>query len=748
MVVGLAVGGMNCDSAARRESTGPGFGKRDGFIEQFAATRGFSLGRPVSVTATPQGDAVLFLRSVNSRSFVQDLWIFDVATRRERVLLTAEQILGGEKEKLTPEELARRERMRSSSRGISGYELSKDGNRLLVPLSGRLFVIDLTRRDSPVVKELKSTGGIPLDARFTPDGQKVVSVRGGDIFAMDVATGVEAKLTSGATEAVTHGLAEFVAQEEMGRFAGYWVSPDSKKVAYQRTDTSKVEMFAIADAANPGKPVQRWAYPRAGKANADVTLGVMPIGGGETTWIQWNREKYPYLVRVDWAENAPLVMLVENREQTETVMLRVEVDTGKTAEMFSETDPAWINVPGEAGMGRPVWLRDGSGFLWSTEQGASGKKDRARLELRDREGKLLRTLVDGSRNCSVVGQEQGKDSVILSISDDYRANEIWQYPLRGQGKPELLLSAVDLKNHGVGLSRDSDLWVRYESDDTGKPLVQIRRGPAGELFGELRSVAEEPAMQVRREYTTAKVDGRELNAVLIRPRTFAAARKYPVIDHVYGGPGSTVVGAGSRGYLLDQWVADQGYIVVCLDARGTPGRGRAWERVTKGDVIEVPLREHAAGMQALTAKYKEMDGERIGIMGWSFGGYFSAIAAERRPDVYKAAVAVAPVVDWRDYDTFYTERYMGTPESNPKGYEAANVLTYAKDLRVPLLIMHGTADDNVYTFNSLKLVDALFRNEKRFEFVPLAGFTHAVNEPEAKARLWARVVEFFGRELK
>ncbi|MBY0308013.1 MAG: S9 family peptidase, partial [Phycisphaerales bacterium] len=228
---------------------------------------------------------------------------------------------------------------------------------------------------------------------------------------------------------------------------------------------------------------------------------------------------------------------------------------------------------------------------------------------------------------------------------------------------------------------------------------------------------------------------------------FDAGRKYPVLDAVYGGPGHGVVSGNPRSYLLHQWFADQGFIVVAIDARGTPGRGRAFERATKGNLIDVPLAEHAAALGVLCAKYGEMDASRVGVYGWSFGGYFTVLATERRPDVFKAGVAVAPVADWRDYDTHYTERYMGLPDANRAGYDAASALTYAKDLSVPLLIMHGTADDNVYTVNSLRLADALFRAGKPFEFVPLSGFAHAVNEPAALARLWERAAGFFARNL-
>ncbi|HYD02410.1 MAG TPA: alpha/beta fold hydrolase [Phycisphaerales bacterium] len=715
-----------------------------GFLEQYAATSAFRLGLPKAVTPTPQGDAVLFLRSTGPRSFVQDLWVFDVPTRSERVLLTAEQVLAGKDEVLTPEELARRERMRMSSRGISSFDLADDGNRLLVPLSGRLFVIDLTDRSAPKTRELRSNAGFAIDPRFTPDGSKVVSVRGNDLYVFDLATNTETRLTTGATGSISHGTAEFVAQEEMDRRRGYWVSPDSRTLVYQRTDTAGLETFTIADAANPGKPAQSWPYPRAGKANADVTLGLMPLGGGATTWVDWDRTAYPYLARVDWPKNAPLTILVQNREQTEQLLLKVDPATGKTQTLLRETDPAWINLF------HAHWLKDGSGFLWTTEQSASGSADRPRLELRNADGTLRATLLDGTDSFSIAGMEHTGEAVILTRAADHKANQVWRYPLPlsfGSAlRPAPIGGLAPHTFHAPVLSRRSDLWVCGETYADGTGAFVVGRG-AGEILGTIGSVAEAPPFMPAPEWTTVGAEGSELNAVVIRPRGFDRTKKYPVLNSVYGGPHSNVVVGNPRSYLLHQWIADQGFIVVAIDARGTPNKGRAWERVIKGDVIKVPLAEQAAGTLALCATRPEMDAERIGMYGWSFGGYFSAIAAARRPDVFKAAVAVAPVADWRDYDTHYTERYMGLPDANKAGYDAASVLTYAKDLRVPLMIMHGTADDNVYTVNSLRLTDALFRAGRPFEFVPLSGFTHSVTEPQALSRLWERAALFFKRNL-
>jgi dipeptidyl-peptidase-4 len=299
--------------------------------------------------------------------------------------------------------------------------------------------------------------------------------------------------------------------------------------------------------------------------------------------------------------------------------------------------------------------------------------------------------------------------------------------------------------HGAVFSEDRSVFVHTLSPLAGamRWFVQSRDG---KVLGELRSVAETPVITPRLEFTIAD-DSLGSRAVLVRPRDFDAARRYPVIVSVYGGPHSQTVQAVSQNYLIQQWIANQGFIVVSIDGRGTPNRGRAWERAIQGDLIAVPLHDQARALEALGRRYPEMDLTRVGIYGWSFGGYFSVLAVERRPAVFHAAVAGAPVTDWLDYDTHYTERYMGLPDRNRAGYRASSALTWAKDLTRPLLILHGTADDNVYFFHSLKLCDALLKAGKNFEFVPFAGYTHQVADSLGVAQVNRRIVDHFRRTL-
>ena len=704
-----------------------------GFLQQYAQTYRFRAGRPTAIHPTPQGDAVLFLRS-GPRSNVRDLYSFDVATGRERVLLTAAKLLGGGAEELTADEKARRERMRLSARGIATYRLSKDGSSILVPLSGDLYVVD---RSNGQTRRLTSDAGFPIDPQFSPDGAKIGVVHDRDLYVMNVADGAETRLTTRENDAISNGVSEFVAQEEMGRFHGFWWSPDSSRLAFQRTDESKVEILRIMDPTHPENPPHQWRYPRPGKANATVTLGIMPAAGGETVWVEWDHDRYPYLATVKWSEDGPLTILVQNRAQTEEVLLAVDEETGYTTELLTETDEAWINLD----QSMPLWLPDGRGFLWTTERNGAWQ-----LEHHARDGSLVRVLTAtdfGYRG--LVHYQKETDEVIVRASAEPTETHLWRVPLDAtRGGPRRLTSEPGA--HSAVYAKKGFLHVHSYETFAGARGWDVL-GRHDERIGSLTSVAEDIPFDINIELTTVG-GARTYDAYIIRPRNFVHGRKYPVIVSVYGGPHAKTVTATRNRYALQQWFADHGFIVVQFDGRGTPNRGRAWERAIKNDLITIPLADQVDALEALAARTPEMDLSRVGIYGWSFGGYFSAHAVMQRPDVFTAGVAGAPVADWRDYDTHYTERYMGMPEQNPEGYKRASALTYAGGLERPLLLIHGTADDNVYFMHSLKMADAMFRGGKVFEFIPLAGFTHMVPDPLVTDRLYTRIIDFFMKNLQ
>jgi dipeptidyl-peptidase-4 len=699
------------------------------FLRQYAETRGFQLGRPVKPKPTPDGKAVLFLRSLPRVPKLR-LYEFDVASGKTRELLTPEMVLKGAEESLTPEEKARRERQRVSVGGFTDFQLSEDGSLILVSLSGKLYVVE---RANGAVRALNAGKGTIVDPKFAPGGKAVAYVRDHDLYALDLATNKEKAVTTGGSDKLTHALAEFVAQEEMGRFTGYWWSPDARAVAYEEADAGGVEVWYVADPIHPDRAPTPFFYPRPGRANVKVRLGVVPVDGGETVWVKWDTARYPYLADVRWDKHGPLTLVVQTRLQDEMSLLRADPATGLTTPLLTEKDPAWVNLRHDG----PRWLADGS-FLWVGEHGGG-----LQLEHRDATGSLKSELVGpepGHLSLLDVDAENGK-YVYLAGTDPIH-NQLFRQKI-GDSQAEQLTqgpgtrSAVFSKNHAI--------WVCHETLDDAMPRSTVRKAD-GTLLGELPSVAEEPPFKPRAEIVKVG-EGEGYYASIVRPRDFNAARRYPVIVYVYGGPGHQQVTAAMNSRLLPQWIADQGFLVVSVDNRGTPGRGRDWERAISKKFGSIPLEGQVAGLKALGAKYPEMDLNRVGIYGWSFGGYMSALSVLRRPDVYKAAVAGAPVIDWLDYDTHYTERYLGLPESDPAAYKEGSLLTYADGLSRPLLLVHGTADDNVYFRHTLKLVDALFKSGKDFEVLPLSGFTHMVPDPVVTQRLYARIAGHFRKHL-
>jgi dipeptidyl-peptidase-4 len=703
----------------------------DAVLEQIAATYSFKLGEPTGLWVAPDGGAVLFRRS-GPRSFESDLFSFDVATGQQKRVLSAQQLLGGVAEELSTEEKARRERMRLATRGITSFSASEDGTRLLVPLSGRLFVVE---RASAASRELPTPGGAVIDPQISPDGQRVALVQEGDLYVVEVAGGKVRQLTRRTSPAIEHGLAEFVAQEEMGRFHGTWWSPDSRMLAFQKSDAGKVDVLHVADATHPDREPIPFRYPRPGRENVDVTLGVVPAAGGKTTWVSWDRAAYPYLATVTWPKNGPLTLVVQNRAQTEEKVLAADVKTGKTTELLVEHDDAWLNLDQSV----PKWLPDGSGFLWSSERSGSWE-----LELRGRDGSLVRKLVPGGLGYrQLVGIDAEAKSLWVLAAADPRQEHVYRVPLDG-GAPERVTAEEGM--HDVVVSDRNGVHVLVSKDAKGDLHHRVRRAN-GDVVGELESVAERPVHVPQVEMVSVEVEGRQHHAVVIRPRKVETGKRYPVVVSVYGGPHNNYVKLDPYAYLIDQWLADAGFIVVRSDGRGTPGRGRAWERAIRSDLVNVALSDQIAVLKTLAAGRPEMDLGRVGITGWSFGGYMAAMAVLLRPDVFHAGAAGAPVTDWRDYDTHYTERYMGLLPEAEKAYDATSALTHAGKLSRPLLLVHGTTDDNVYFTHTLKLTQALFRAGKQFEMLPLAGFTHMVPDPAVKKALQHRILTFFRQSL-
>jgi dipeptidyl-peptidase 4 len=712
----------------------------DSFLRQYAETRGFTNGLPKSPQPTPDGHWVLFLRS-EATSPVQSLYAFEVASGKTHPLLTAEALLSGAAQQLSTAERAQLERKRVSARGFTGFELSADGQHLVTVLSGRVYLLDVgaLTAGKPLAAAVRA---LPIQGvlmpTLSPDGQRVAYVKDWELHVLDVATGQVRQLTTGGSARLTHGLAEFVAQEEMDRFHGFWWAPDGAHLAYEESDTRDVETFTIQDASRPEQPADTFPYPRPGKANAKVRLGIVATTGGATTWVHWDAERYPYLTRVVWPKKGPLTVLVENRPQTEEVLFAVDASSGAIHTLLTETDSAWLNLPRDERV--PTWLDDGSGFFWLTERSGDWE-----VEFRAPDGTQLATWVSAQEHfVSLAGYDATERALYFHAAP--QAPDTVVLRVRVGGRPERVLpSPSERTSQHFKLSEDGSTRLATTTGPDGAPRTEVL-DRSGRSHGTLPSGAKAPPFTPRVEYR--QVGERGFWTYLIRPRGAVPGRKLPVLVACYGGPHHAVVTANSNAYLKAQWQADQGFLVVGFDGRGTPRRGRAWERAIKGDFSGVILEDQVAALQAMAKGVPEMDLGRVGITGWSFGGYLAALAVLRRPDVFHAAVAGAPVVDWLDYDTFATERYLGIPSAVDKVYPRNSLLSYAPELRRPLLLLHGTSDDNVYFFHSLKLSNALFRAGRQHNFVPLSGFTHMVADPVVVERVARLEMDFFKAQLQ
>lgn len=722
---------MACQPRAQRKPADVEAGARawpepnEKLLTAVAETAGYRLGRTMPLAVTPDG-SVLFRRTPG-RARRADLFQLDPAGQ-VRELIKVDQVLATADEHLSPEERARRERSRTQTSGVVDISVSSSGARVLVPIGQRLFLLE---RESGQVRELRPGPGFPFDPQLSPDGKYVAFVRDSDLWLLAVDGDAPARRLTHHEPDLEYGSAEFVAQEELDRKSGYVWSPDSQMIAFQRTDAREVDTLYVSDPRHPEQEPTPFKYPRAGRPNAKVDLGIIAISANaKPRWVQWDAA-LTYMAKLLWPKNAPLQVLALNHAQTEQALFAIDPQTGKTRELLRERDEAWLNLT----PGSPSWLPDASGFLWLHEE-----EDGYALEQRGADGRLVKTLLPasfGARSIAAVSAEHA----IIAASPDPREQHVFRVPLR-EGSAQQLSAAggvhTVLAGHGVAA-----LSSELRAGGFAGEAVHAD-GRRYELPNEVEPLAVEPTTQL--ESVTIDPDLPPLYTSITRPRDFDPKRRYPVLLRVYAGPHAQLVLDTKNAYLLDQFYADAGFIVLRIDGRGTPNRGRSFERVILKDLISVALSDQAQGLQALFARHPELDRTRVGIFGWSFGGYFSTMALLLRPDLFHAGVAGAPVTDWALYDTAYTERYMRTPQDNPDGYAHTSALTHASKLSRPLLLIHGVTDDNVHFAHALALIEALYAHGKAIEVVALAS-THMVVDPRQTAAREKLQLEFFRKNL-
>jgi len=688
------------------------------FPRQYARTRRFSLGVPHELTVSAGGERVLFLRSRGGTDRANCLWATDLAPEGppERLVADPLALLGGAEEELPPEERARRERVREHSGGIVAYGTDREGRLAAFALSGRLWVADTAGGG---VRELPAPGPV-LDPRPDPTGSRVAYVSGGALRVMEVDGSGDCRLAGPEEGDVTWGLAEFVAAEEMGRTTGYWWAPDGERLLVARVDQGPVPRWYVADPADPGRPCSLTRYPAAGTPNAEVTLWLVGLDGSRVP-VTWDRAGFEYVVTASWAP-CGLVLSVQSRDQRRMQVLAVDPSTGATTVLLEDHDPAWLDivpgVPGLTSTGALVWVAQAGGTRSLVVGG----------EVVTGPGLQVRSVLD------VDGE-----AVLVSASSEPTEVEVWAW------SPEEGLGRVSPPGgvHTARRSGGTTVLASRSLDHHGLEVVVIR-GEA--VVTGIRSEAETPLVSPLPRML--RLGRRELRASLLLPSWHRPGEgPLPVLLDPYGGPGAQRVLASRDAYLVSQWFAEQGFAVLVADGRGTPGRGPAWERAVRGDLATPVLEDQVEALHQAAASCPDLDLGRVGIRGWSFGGYLAALAVLRRPDCFHAAVAGAPFVDPRLYDTHYTERYLGHPDQDPGAYQSCSLIGYAEGLRRPLLIIHGLSDDNVVVAHSLRLSSALVAAGRPHCFLPLPGVTHMTPQEEVAGNLLLIELDFLKRAL-
>jgi dipeptidyl-peptidase 4 len=528
------------------------------------------------------------------------------------------------------------------------------------------------------------------------------------------------------------GMAEFVAAEEMGRTRGYWWAPDGSAILVARVDETPVQRWHIADPANPGHAPREVGYPAAGTPNAEVSLVLAELDGS-TVPVGWDRAGFPYLVTVNWDGTDPLIV-VQARDQHRMRLLSADPARGVTAVLREDTDDHWVDivpgVPGRTGDGRIVWTADAGG--------AKRLLVAAPEELADGTAAPV-TPVD--LQVRGVADIDGGTVLFTASGEDPTEVALWTYG--PQGLARFTMERGVSTGHRTGGST----VVLHRSLDTPGVVVTVRTENRPGEKTTVASHAEHPSLPTPRPdlFTAGE---REIRTALVLPSWHEpGSGKLPVLMDPYGGPHMQRVVAAQSAFADPQWFAEQGFAVVVADGRGTPGRGPGWDRAVAGDLAGPVLEDQMAALEAAAARCADLDTRRVAIRGWSFGGYLAALAVLRRPDVFHAAVAGAPVTDWRLYDTHYTERYLGHPDDRPSVYDACSLVPIAHQLHRPLLIIHGLADDNVVAAHTLRLSSALLAAGRPHSVLPLSGVTHMTPQEEVAENLLTLQVDFLRKAL-
>jgi Dipeptidyl aminopeptidases/acylaminoacyl-peptidases len=683
----------------------------------------------------PDGSRVTFLRGKDSDRNQLDLWEYDIASGQTRLLVDSKVVLPGT-ETLSDEEKARRERQRISAyAGIVDYQWAPDAQALLFPLGGELYLYDLHKSGRAAVRKLTNGEGFATDPKISPKGGYVSFVRARNLWVIDLASGQQHQLTRDGSDTIGNGVAEFVADEEMDRHTGYWWAPDDAAIAFARIDESGVPVQKRPEVYADHTEVIDQRYPQAGQPNVRIQLGtIAPRADAQPQWIDLGKNPDIYLARVDWRDAQRLTFQRQSRDQKRLELIEANLASGKQRVLVTETSKTWVPLHNDL-----HFLKDGR-FVWGSER--SGYEH---LYLASEDGRKLVALTQGDWIVDAllaVDEDAGK-VYFSATKESPTQTQLYAVPLSG-GAIETLSRTNG--THAASFAKNASVYVDSWSNTTTPPQIELFRANGEKIAALLDNDLADPQhpyakyRQAQRPIEFGQMtaaDGKtQLHYRVTKPDGFDPGKRYPAIVYVYGGPAAqTVLDAWpSRGdALFDQYLAQHGYVVFSVDNRGTPRRGRDFGGALYGRQGTVEVEDQLRGVAWLKAQ-PWVDGARIGVYGWSNGGYMTLMLLAKHSEAYACGVAGAPVTDWGLYDSHYTERYMNLPAANPDGYRDGRVAAHLDGLNSPLLLIHGMADDNVLFTNSTSLMSELQKRGKLFELMTYPGAKHGLSGSNALHR--------------
>jgi dipeptidyl-peptidase-4 len=695
-----------------------------------------------TVKVSPDGARVTFLRGRTDNQFQQDLWEYNMKDKTMHLLVDSKKLVPNEN--LSLEEKARRERARTASlSGILTYTWSPDGKQLLVPIAGDLYLIDAAKPDTP----RKVASGNVLDPKISPKGRYVSFVRNQNLVVIDLKTGAERQLTNDGKGTVHNAEAEFVAQEEMDQTTGYYWAPDDSAIAYKRYDEAPVPVARRFEIFADRTEVIDQHYPAAGDPNVLVDLFIVSPETAVSRRVDLGAEKDIYLVRADWSgDSKTLVYQRQTRDQKRLDLIAVDAATLAQRTLLTETSKTWVSIHNDL-----YFLKNRPAFIWASE-----RSGRNHLYLYDLNGKLLNPISSGEwgiDNVLAVDEAAGK-LYVSSNKDAVIDKQTYALALNGStaAKPVRITSGDGW--HEAKFANNGKIFVDTYSSPTTPPQVSIRRADGAMVqwleHNELN--ANHPFAKylpdlLPTEFGTIKAkDGQTLHYSIIKPANFDATKRYPVFLFTYGGPHSQRV-TRTWGNYFDQYMAQQGFVVFRLDNRGSSRRERQFTDVIYNDLGKNEVEDQLTGIDWL-GQQSFVDAKRVGVFGWSYGGFMTLRLLAAASDKIAMGVSVAPVTDWALYDTHYTEQFVGaTPKSDPAAYARSGVFAHLDGLKSPLLLVHGMADDNVLFTNSTRLIDELVKRNVQFELMTYPGAKHGISGRTSQRHVYGMIENFFKKNL-